>query len=73
MQGALFWLGLFVAIAAGIRLIVLDFNENLWWGIACTFIPGVLLLFGFLYWHQVKKPFLYFLAGLGSMFLSTRV
>lgn len=73
MQGLLFWGGLAVAIFAAIRLIVLAFGVNVYWGLACLFIPGVLLLFGFLYWHDHKKPFLYFLAGLGSMLFSTRL
>jgi hypothetical protein len=73
MQGLLFWGGLAIAVMAGIRLIVLAFSVNLYWGLACLFIPGVLLLFGFLYWHDHKKPFLYFLAGLGAMLASTKV
>ena len=73
MSSLLFWGGLAVAILAAIRLIVLAFEVNVWWGVACLFVPGVLLLFGFLFWHEYKKPFLYFLGGLGAMLLSTRV
>jgi hypothetical protein len=73
MSSALFWIGLLVALGAAIRLIVLAFNQNTWWGVACLLIPGVLLLYGFLNWHDVKKPFLWFLAGLAGMFFSTRV
>jgi hypothetical protein len=73
MQSVLFWGGLALALLAGIRLVVLAFNENVWWGVACLIVPGVLLLYGFLHWHTVKKPFLVFLAGLGAMLFSTRL
>ena len=73
MQGLLFWGGLAVALFSAIRLIVIAFNESVWWGVACLVVPGVLLLYGFLNWHTVKQPFLWFLGGLGAMLFSTRV
>lgn len=41
----------------------------MWWGVACLFIPGTLLLFIFLHWDVAKAPFFYNLAGVGIMFV----
>jgi hypothetical protein len=62
-----FWIGLGIAVLAGIRLIAYAFDENWIWGVACLAVPGVILYYGFTRWDTVRTTLLWFVGGLGLM------
>ncbi len=63
MAEALQFLGLIIALIGGIWIIVLAFQESIWWGLGCIFVPFVSLIFAIMHWNIAAKPFLISLAG----------
>ncbi|MBK1722468.1 hypothetical protein [Thiocystis violacea] len=56
-----------IALAAFVWLLVVAFQTDILWGLACLFLPFATLIFGILHWDRAAKPFL---AHLGSSFLA---
>lgn len=56
--------GLLIAAGGSVWLIILAFQENPLWGLACLFLPFVSLVFAIMFWSQAKKPFLISIGGL---------
>jgi hypothetical protein len=69
--GALFLLivGYLVVGAGCIWLLVVAFQENVWWGFGCLFLPFVSLVFVVPYWSDAKRPFFVQLAACGLILL----
>lgn len=63
MMLALLILGLILLFGGGLWLLVLAFQENIWWGLGSLLVSPVLLVFAILHWHKSKTPFLIHLAG----------
>jgi hypothetical protein len=55
--------GLLIACAANIWLIIAAFRESLAWGLCVLFLPFALLVFLFRHWDAAKQPFLCSLLG----------
>ena len=55
-----------VGVAGGLWFLCVAFREGFFWGFGCIFVPFVALIF--LLQHQEKawKPFLLYIAGIGS-------
>jgi hypothetical protein len=60
---ALFILGMILAVVGGIWLLVVAFQESVWWGLGSLLLPFVSLIFVIMHWQVSKKPFLISLAG----------
>jgi hypothetical protein len=44
---------------ASIWILILEFRKNIWWGLGSIFMHWpVTLVFGIMYWSEMKKPFL---------------
>jgi len=54
-------IGMFVS---GIWLLVVAFQESIWWGLGCILVPFVALIFVAMHWDKAGKPFLVQLACL---------
>lgn len=63
LVGCLFLIGFMINFIAGIWLLVAAFQESLWWGFGCLFLPFVQLIFLFAHWDRAKSPFLLGLVG----------
>jgi uncharacterized membrane protein len=57
-------IGGLLALVGGIWLIVKAFQDSMFWGICCLFIPMATLLFAVLHWDDVKVPFFLNLGGI---------
>jgi hypothetical protein len=55
--------GAVVALAGGIWLLVVAFQESILWGIGCLLVPCIGLIFAIMHWEKAKKPFLIELVG----------
>jgi hypothetical protein len=62
-------IGLLVAIAGGIWLIVAAFKENAIWGICVLCLPFVSFIFAMIHWAEAKWDFLVNVAGWAMIFL----
>lgn len=60
---ALLMIGLLVSLIGGIWLLVVAFQESVWWGLGSLFLTPVAIVFVILHWQVSKKPFLISLAG----------
>lgn len=58
INGVIIFLGVLLLIISFIWIVILAFIENILWGFASLLIPGVALIFSFLYWDKAKIPFL---------------
>lgn len=56
-------IGAVMALVGTVWLILAAFEESLWWGLGCLFIPCVSLIFALSNWDRAAKPFLITLAG----------
>lgn len=63
MMLALLILGLALLAIGGLWLLVLAFQENIWWGLGSLLVSPVLLVFGIVHWHKSKTPLLLSAAG----------
>ena len=70
MATVLLFVGLAIGLVGGIWLLVVAFQESVWWGIGCLLLPIVSLIFVILHWQEAKKPFLIQLAGVAFVILS---
>jgi hypothetical protein len=50
--------GILVIVVCHVIFIIAAFTESILWGLGVLFVPLVSLVFLFLHWDQVKKPFL---------------
>jgi hypothetical protein len=57
----LYAIGSLVALAGAIWILVIAFQKNVGWGIACLCVPFVLFVFVAMNWAETKKPFLVWL------------
>jgi hypothetical protein len=55
--------GLVIALAGGIWLLVIAFRASVWWGLGSIFVPFVSLIFVITHWEVAKRPFLVSVAG----------
>jgi hypothetical protein len=62
-------LGLVAFCVGNLWLLIAAFRENLWWGLACFFLPIVQLFFLFAHWPEAKRPFLLELMAFVMMFV----
>jgi hypothetical protein len=60
---ALLILGSVLAIVGGIWLLVVAFQQSVWWGLGSILLPFVSLIFVIMHWQVSKKPFLISIAG----------
>jgi hypothetical protein len=60
---ALLMLGMILGVVGGIWLLVVAFQESIWWGLGSLLLPIVSLIFVIMHWQVSKKPFLISLAG----------
>jgi len=61
--------GALVAFGAGIWLLIVAFQESIWWGLGSLFLPFVSLVFAIMHWDRAGSPFLVSLAGTAVMFI----
>jgi hypothetical protein len=50
-------LGIIISIVGGVWFLVAAFKAGIGWGLACLFLPFVQLIFLFVHWKEVRKPF----------------
>lgn len=62
-------LGLIAFIVGGIWFLVVAFQHEVPWGLACMFIPFVAIVFLVKYWDKASKPFGVQTAGFAAMLL----
>ena len=56
--------------AAGIWLMIMEFQKSIWWGLGGIFLHGpVTIIFGIMYWSEAKKPFVLWLAAIAVMII----
>ena len=70
MEQALFvvrLLALSATLAGGIWLIIVAFQENVGWGIACVFVPFLSVVFAITHWTKSKVPFAIHWGGLAVL------
>ena len=60
----LLFVGFAVMAVGGLWLLVVAFQQSVGWGLACMFIPFVVIVFLVKFWDDAKKPFFIYLAGL---------
>jgi len=69
-------LGILVGFVGGIMLLIAAFRENVWWGLACLFVPLAGLVFVFMHWEVARRGFLLNLFGtliaVGAIFSSPK-
>ncbi|MET4729440.1 thiol:disulfide interchange protein [Lysobacter enzymogenes] len=53
-----------ICFGAGLWLLVLAFQESVWWGLGSLLLSPVMLVFVILHWNKAKVPFLINLGGL---------
>ncbi len=58
-----FWIGVSMVAGGSLCILFFAFQENVWWGLASMIIPFAMLAFVSQYWHDVKKPFFWHMAG----------
>lgn len=56
-------IGLIIAVVGGIWLLVVAFQEGVWWGLGSMLCGLVGLYFVFTHWEDAKNPFLVNIAG----------
>lgn len=64
MGALLVILGSILLLGGGIWLLVVAFQESIWWGLGCLLIPFVSLVFVIMHWSESKGPFFVQIAGL---------
>ena len=69
MATVLLFIGVAICLVGGIWLLVVAFQESIWWGIGSLLLPIVGLIFVILHWQEAKKPFLIQLGGVAFMIL----
>lgn len=62
-MSTLFIVGLIIAFAGGLWLLIVAFEKSVWWGLGCLFIPFASLLFVILNWRATWKPFVINIVG----------
>lgn len=67
---ALALLGVIMAIAGGIGLLIAAFKTSLLWGIGSFLFTPVALVFVLLHWDVARNPFLLALGGLALSFIA---
>jgi FtsH-binding integral membrane protein len=50
-------LGLVIFVVGGIEFLIAAFQERIWWGLGCLFIPIVQIIFLIVHWQAARKPF----------------
>lgn len=53
-----------ISFGAGLWLLVLAFQEGIWWGLGSLLLSPVMLVFVILHWSTAKVPFLVNLGGI---------
>lgn len=53
-----------ICVGTALWLLVLAFQQSVWWGLGSLLLSPVMLAFVFLHWEQAKRPFLINLGGL---------
>ncbi|BBO79092.1 hypothetical protein DSCW_65090 [Desulfosarcina widdelii] len=56
-------IGLGVFIIGGIGFLIAAFKTSILWGLGCLFLAPIQIIYLFVHWDSVKKPFLLQLAG----------
>lgn len=67
--GILCGLGGLICVGAGLWLLVLAFQESIWWGLGSLLLSPVMLVFVILHWNKAKVPFLINLGGVAMVIL----
>ena len=63
-------LAFLASASAGIWLMVLEFRKSIWWGLGGIFLHGpVTIIFGVMYWSEVRRPFLLWLTAFAVMII----
>ena len=52
-------------LVGGIMVLVAAFRQNIWWGLACLFVPFASLAFCIAHWQEAKTGFLLAVTGFG--------
>jgi hypothetical protein len=61
--------GTIALFAGSIWFLVVAFQQEIIWGLACLFIPFVSLIFLIKYWNKASKPFAVWVAGILGILL----
>ncbi len=61
--------GVIALLIGGIWLLVVAFQQDVVWGLACLFIPFVSLIFLVKYWEKASRPFAVWGGGLLGVLL----
>ncbi len=56
-----------VMLVGGIMVLIKAFQESVWWGLGCIFVPFVGLVFVIMHWAVAKQGFLIQLAGIALL------
>ena len=63
------YVGLGMMIIGSIWFLVVAFQQDILWGIACVLIPFVSLVYLVKYWNTASRPFITWVAGFLGLFL----
>jgi hypothetical protein len=63
MAMALMGIGILLAFAGGIWILVMAFQESIGWGLGCLVCGVVTLVFAITHWEEAKKPFFLYVVG----------
>jgi len=50
-------IGLATFIIGGIWFLVVSFQQSVWWGLGCIFLPFCEVIFLIIHWKEAAKPF----------------
>ena len=59
--------GIITSLVGTIWFLTVAFQESIFWGLGCLFIPFVALIFLFTHWDTAGRPFLLQLAALAPL------
>ncbi|MFK3651381.1 hypothetical protein ACI2IY_23540 [Lysobacter enzymogenes] len=65
--------GALISLGAGLWLLVLAFQEGIWWGLGSLLLSPVMLVFVILHWSVAKRPFLINLGGAALMIVGVLI
>ncbi len=63
------YVGLGMMLVGSIWFLVVAFQQDVFWGIACLLIPFVSPIFLFKYWNKASRPFIVWIVGLLGLFI----
>ena len=66
----LYAIGWVLCFLGWLWILVLGWQRNIWWGVACFLIPAISLVYVAAHWKESREAFFMELAGLGFWILT---